>query len=50
MQNDSKIKSGTLLKGSSESKSTNDDSGKSGIGGVWKKIKNFGGKNVGEPG
>ena len=45
-----KLKSGTLLKGSSESKSTNDDSGKSGIGGVWKKIKNFGGKNVGEPG
>ena len=23
---------------------------KSGIGGVWQKIKNFGGKNVGEPG
>ena len=26
------------------------EGGKSGIGGVWEKIKNFGGKNVGEPG
>ena len=39
-----------MNKSSSEQKSTNDDSGKSGIGGIWKKIKNFGGKNVGEPG
>ena len=40
------------LKGmsSSETKSTSEDSDASGIGGVWKKIKNFGGKNVGEPG
>jgi len=45
-----KLKSGTLLNGSSESKSTSEDSNKGGIGGVWKKIKNFGGKNVGEPG
>ena len=46
-----KLKSGNLMnKSSSEQKSTNDDSGKSGIGGIWKKIKNFGGKNVGEPG
>ena len=49
-----KLKSGNLLNksssSSSEQKSTSDDSGKSGIGGIWKKIKNFGGKNVGEPG
>ena len=41
------------LKGSmssSETKSTSDDSDGSGFGGVWKKIKNFGGKNVGEAG
>ena len=40
------------LKGmsSSETKSTSEDSDGSGFGGVWKKIKNFGGKNVGEPG
>ena len=46
-----KLKSGDLMnKSSSEQKSTSDESGKSGIGGIWKKIKNFGGKNVGEPG
>jgi len=48
-----KLKSGTLMKkSSSEQKSTSDNSSDSGsgIGGLWKKIKNFGGKNVGEPG
>ena len=45
-----KLKSGTLMKGSSESKATQDKSDGGGVGGIWKKIKNFGGKNIGEPG
>ena len=40
----------SMKKSSSETKSTSEDSGESGIGGIWKKIKNFGGKKVGEPG
>tara|TARA_B100000029_G_scaffold90095_1_gene79955 strand:+ start:517 stop:762 length:246 start_codon:yes stop_codon:yes gene_type:complete len=35
---------------SSETKTTSDDSDGSGIGGIWKKIKNFGGKNIGSEG
>ena len=39
------------LKGlSPEPKSSSDDSDGGGLGGIWKKIKNFGGKNVGEAG
>ena len=38
------------LKGESPTKSSGDDSDGSGLGGLWKKIKNFGGKNVGEAG
>ena len=45
-----KLKSGNLMKSSSESNTSNDNSGSGGIGGIWKKIKDFGGKNVGEPG
>ena len=39
------------LKGlSPEPKSSSDDSDGGGLGGIWEKIKNFGGKNVGEAG
>ena len=39
------------LKGlSPEPKSSSDDSDGGGLGGIWQKIKNFGGKNVGEAG
>ena len=41
------------LKGMSskdEKSSASDNSPKKGIGGIWQKIKNLGGKNIGEPG
>ena len=49
-----KIKGMTSISASSnkiEKSSTSDNSSKKkGIGGIWKSIKNFGGKNIGEPG